>query len=76
MKDKEFKSKQLKWYEKFIYYDFKIKHIKSIDNIVTDALNKKINYELKEKKTRKMFQKNETTIKLIKSMKKVNEFIK
>ena len=65
LKNKKFNSKQLKWYKKLIHYDFEIKYIKNVDNIVTNELDKKTNYESKEKKTRKIFQKNETIIELI-----------
>ena len=59
-----------------IHYDFEIKHIKNINNIVTNAYNRRANYESKEKKTRKVFQRNETTIKLIELTKKTTKLIK
>lgn len=59
-----------------IHYDFEIKHIKDIDNIVANAFNKRANYESKEKKTRKVLQRNEITIKLIELTKKTTKFIK
>ena len=58
LETKQLSPKQVWWLKEFAYYDFAIKHIKSENNIGTDALSRKPDYKKFDELIKPMLVKN------------------
>ena len=74
--DKELNQRQLKWTKEITHYDFKIRHIKEIENTVANSFNRRADYEIAKKINKSLLKKREAVLKKTKSSEEIEDIIR